>query len=79
MFDTFSMDITETNGTPIENILALDNTKAVGAYTPFTHTVTNLAGMAGKTIRLRATSTNDIINNSNFFLDTLALTVTACP
>ena len=81
VFDTFSLDITQTNGTPIESILTLDNTVVQNTFAQFSHTVSagGLAQMVGKTVRLRGTSTNDIINASNFFIDTLSVSAVACP
>jgi len=76
-FDTFSLDVVQPNGTPIENVLALNNTMAVGTFTAFSKTLT--ANVAGQAIRLRATSTNDGTLHSNFFLDTLSLKATHCP
>jgi hypothetical protein len=81
VFDTFTFDVTQQNGTPIENVLKLNNTMPQGAFTAFTKTISagGLAQMVGKTVRLRATSTNDFINHSNFFLDTLSVKATHCP
>ena len=45
-------------------------------WTPLTKTFTG--NYAGQTVRLRFTSTNDIINVTNFFFDTIALTATYC-
>ncbi len=77
VFDTFSLDITETNGTPIENILVLSNMSPTGAWAPFSKTLSS--NLAGRTVRIRATSTNDDIFHTNFFLDTLSFKATACP
>jgi hypothetical protein len=80
-FDFFSLDITQTNGTPIENVLAANNNTVAGTFTPFTHTMSAgaLAQMAGQTIRLRAVSTNDITLLTNFFLDSFSVKITHCP
>ena len=79
VYDTFSLDVIQTNGTPIENVLTLNNTQRNGATTlaPFTKTLT--ANLAGQTVRFRATSTNDYINHTNFFLDSLSFKSTQCP
>ena len=77
VFDTFSLDITETNGSPIENVLVLNNTSPTGVWTAFSKTLSS--NLAGRTVRLRATSTNDDIFHTNFFLDTLSFKATACP
>jgi hypothetical protein len=80
VYDTFSMDVIQTNGTPIENVMTLNNTQRNAAITtlqPFSKTLT--ANLAGQTVRLRATSTNDIINHTNFFIDSLSFKSTQCP
>lgn len=77
IYDTFTLDITETNGTPIENVMVADNRVLMGTFTAFSKTLTS--NLAGRTVRLRATSTNDIINHTNFFLDTLSFKATFCP
>lgn len=76
-YDTASVDLLQTNGTPIEAILAMDNTTIATSYAQFTHTFTS--NVAGQTVRLRFTSTNDIINATSFFFDTLSLQATHCP
>jgi hypothetical protein len=77
VFDTFRLDVLQPNGTPIETVLQLDNKTVATAFTAFTKTLT--ANVAGQTIRLRATSTNDIDLHTNFFLDTVSLKATHCP
>jgi hypothetical protein len=81
VFDSFSLDITETNGFPLENVMTMNNTNVVGAFAAFSKTISaaGLAQMVGKTVRLRATSTNDDSFHTNFFLDNLSVKVTACP
>lgn len=77
-FDTFALALVQPNGTPIETILTLDNTSTpAGAWVAFSHPVT--ASLAGQTVRLRATSLNDVVDHTNFFLDTLTVTATGCP
>jgi len=63
----------------IEVALSLDNnTDTGGGFVTFNHSF-SVAGIAGKTVRLRFTSTSDDTNNTNFFFDTLQLNVTHCP
>ena len=76
-FDTFTIGLTETNGTPIETALNLSNVNAVGAWTAFSKTFT--ANLAGRTVRLRATSTHDTSLVTSFLIDTLSLKATHCP
>jgi hypothetical protein len=77
VFDTFSIDVTETNGTPIENVLTATNATVADAFTPFSKTLTS--NLAGRTVRLRLISINDDILHTNFFLDSLSLQATHCP
>ncbi|MBV8755693.1 MAG: hypothetical protein JO257_00370 [Deltaproteobacteria bacterium] len=78
VYDTASVDLLQTNGTPIENVMAPTNLTVTGStWTAFSHTFTHLP--AGQTVRLRFTSTNDITNVTNFFFDTLSLKATHCP
>lgn len=81
VFDTFSLDFTQTNGTPIENVLTANNTTVAGSFTPFSHTISagGLAQMVGKTVRLRAIMVNDVSFLTNVFLDSFSVQVTACP
>jgi len=77
IFDTFTLDITETNGTLIENVMTLNNTMPNATYTAFTRPLSS--NLAGRTVRLRATSTNDITLHTNFFVDSLSFQATFCP
>jgi hypothetical protein len=78
VYDTESFDLIQTNGTPIENIQSVSNLTITGnAWVAFSHTFTSIP--AGQTVRLRITSTNDIINASSFLYDTLSLKATHCP
>jgi hypothetical protein len=77
-YDTGNFDLLQTNGTPIEGILALSNLSVTGsAWVPVDHVFAS--GVAGQTVRLRMTSSNDFSNVTNFFLDTLSLKATHCP
>lgn len=81
VFDTFSLDITQTNGTPIENVLTANNTTVAASYTPFSKTISagGLAQMAGQTVRIRAIMVNDVSFLTNVFLDSMSVKVTGCP
>jgi hypothetical protein len=83
VYDTAELALIETNGAPIEVAYSATNLSAAnfanGAWQAFSKTFSNPAGVSGRTIRIRATSTNDISYNSNFFFDTLALQATHCP
>lgn len=77
VYDTFSIDLVQTNGTLIENVLTLSNMTNASTFTTFSKPIT--ANLAGQTIRIRATSINDSIYRTNFFLDSLSLKATHCP
>nr|HEX4318964.1 hypothetical protein [Kofleriaceae bacterium] len=79
VYDTADVALIQTDGTPIEDVLSVSNVTADGMtdYVAFTHTFAT--NVAGQTVRLRMTSTNDQINYTNFFFDTLALKATHCP
>jgi hypothetical protein len=77
VYDTFSIDLVQTNGTLIENVLTLSNMTAASTFTAFSKNIT--ANVAGQTIRIRATSINDDLYHTNFFLDSLSVKATHCP
>jgi hypothetical protein len=77
VLDTATVDLTQTNGTPIETALALSNLTSSGTYVPFTHTFTS--NLSGQTVRVRMTSTNSVDNSTGFIFDTLSLKATHCP
>ncbi len=76
VYDRGTIDLVSTAGTTIEAIQAFTNAGAVGAWTAFNHPFT--ATVAGQTVRLKMSSTNDILNATSFYFDTLALTATVC-
>lgn len=77
VFDTANVDLIETNGTPIEAVLALTNLTTGSTWTAFSHTFA--VNESGMTVRVRLTSTNDISNATSFYFDTLSLNATHCP
>jgi hypothetical protein len=77
VYDTANVDLLQTNGSPIEAILAESNATPTATWTPFSHTFTT--NVAGQTVRLRFTSSNDITNETSFYFDTLSLQATHCP
>jgi hypothetical protein len=76
VFDTASVDLLQPSGTAIEAIQALTNATAAATWTQLSHTFT--ANVAGQTVRLRFTTTNDDLNATSFFFDTLSLKATSC-
>lgn len=82
-FDSANVALLQTDGTPIDagilSLTNLDGDAQITTWTPFTHSF-NVTGLSGTTVRVRLTSTNDIINHTNFFFDSLSLQATSgCP
>lgn len=75
-YDTANVDLLKTDGTPLESVLALSNLTPKTAWTAASKTFTG--NYSGQTVRLRFTSTNDIITATSFYFDTVALTATYC-
>ncbi|HEY5926733.1 MAG TPA: hypothetical protein VIV11_33835 [Kofleriaceae bacterium] len=77
-YDTAKLVITEMDGTVIATVLSLSNLTPKTAWTMFGHAFTQ--NLSGKTVRVRLTSSNDILDPTSFFFDSLALTATSgCP
>ncbi len=76
VYDRANVTLVETNGTPIEAVKALTNLTKTTSWTAINHTFA--APQAGKTVRIRITSTNDVYEPTSFYFDTLALTATIC-
>ncbi|HTR52654.1 MAG TPA: hypothetical protein VMJ10_18190 [Kofleriaceae bacterium] len=76
VYDTGTFELTQTDGTPIEGVLALSNLSATSGWVAFSHPVT--ANLSGQTVRVFMTTTNDIVNETGFLFDTLALKATHC-
>jgi hypothetical protein len=77
VYDTGSVDLIETSGTPIEAIKSVSNATSAASWKHLSHTFT--ANVAGQTVRLRFTTTNDITNATSFYFDTMSLKATHCP
>ena len=76
VYDRGTVSLTKTDGTPLETIKTFDNTAPTTAWTAFNRTFTG--NYSNQTVRLRFTTTNDIINATSFYFDTFALTATYC-
>lgn len=77
-FDTAQFAVTQTNGTPIVTILNLSNLTPKTGWTPINHTFTQ--NLSGQTIRIRMTSSNDFLDATSFYFDSLSLVaVHGCP
>jgi hypothetical protein len=75
-YDTAKLLITELDGTTIAVVLALSNATPKSGWTTFGHTFTQ--DLSGKKVRLRITSTNDELDPTSFYFDSLALTAMRC-
>ena len=75
-YDTAQVALTQTNGTPLMVIKNLSNLTTTAQWTAIDMATTQ--GYSGQTVRLRLTSTNDVIDATSFYFDTLALTATIC-
>lgn len=75
-FDTAQLSLVQPDGTPLETIKSLSNGTPTTGWTPLDHTFA--APHAGAAVRLRITTSNDVIDPTSFYFDTLALTATVC-
>jgi hypothetical protein len=78
VYDTGKAEITTTTGTSLELVKAFDNAHKTTAWTSLDYTVTNLAAMTGQTVRVHFTTTNDGLNSTSFYFDSLHLNATVC-
>jgi hypothetical protein len=76
IYDTGSIDLVSTTGTMIEPIQAFTNATPTTTWTAINKTFT--ANVKGTTVRLRMRSTNDILNATSFYFDTMVLNATVC-
>ena len=76
VYDTGKIDLASTAGTTIEAIGAYDNAHATTAWTAFNKNFTQ--NVAGMTVRVKMTTSNDFTNATSFYFDTLALNATVC-
>jgi hypothetical protein len=77
VFDSAAIDVTQPNGTPIVTVRSLSNLTPTTAWTMVTHTFA--PNLAGQTIRVRMTSSNDFFRATSFYFDTLSLRALHCP
>lgn len=76
VYDRGNVDLATTAGTTIEAIAAFDNAHTTTGWTAFDKTFTqNIAGM---TVRVKMSSSNDFSAATAFYFDTLALNATVC-
>jgi hypothetical protein len=79
IYDTADLALLRTDGSPIEDVLSVNNVTAAAMTTYAVFSYTFATDVSGKAVRVRFTSSNDPINNTNFFFDTLSLEATHCP
>jgi hypothetical protein len=78
VYDGGAIELTNTAGTVLEQILTMGNPTPTTAWTQFQRTFTG--NYAGQAVRLRFRSTNDFLDPTSFYFDTLVLEATvACP
>ena len=75
-WDTFTVTIRSTSNTVLETVSSLGNTDQVDLWVPLGGPLSG--SYAGQTIRAHFESNQDFINNTNFFLDTVAVRATVC-
>jgi len=75
-FDTATLALVTTANAPLEPILAVSNLTPKTTWTAIDHPVT--AAVAGMTVRLRMSSSNDFTATSSFYFDSLAVMATFC-
>ncbi len=76
VFDDAHLSLVKVDGTPIESVVDITNETFSVGWNAIDHTFA--APHAGETVRVRMISTNDIMYETSFFFDTLALTATVC-
>ncbi len=76
-YDKLIVTIRTTAGTVLATLGTLSNLNRGTAYATFT--VNAPMTFAGQTVQLMFRSTTDSSNNTNFFVDDIAVNVTACP
>lgn len=75
--DTMTVELLDDQDQLIETVGTLSNLHENRAWDPFEAEL-GAAALAGKTVRLRFRGSFDADQITNFFLDTVAVTVTAC-
>ena len=73
-FDTAKLVVTKTDGTTIATVLSLSNLTPKTTWTTFAHAFSQ--NLSGQTVRIRITSTNDELDPTSFFFDSLSLLAT---
>lgn len=81
--DTMTLALRHTDNSMIETAESFSNLNAGSDSTwkafSYNFSAANAMAVAGTTVRLHLTSTNNASNQTNFFFDSFALTATHCP
>ncbi len=75
-WDTYTVTVRSTAGTVLETVASLGNTDAADAWISWGGALSG--NYAGQTIRVQVESTQDSLDNTNFFTDTVVLRATIC-
>jgi hypothetical protein len=75
-WDTFTLTVRSTSNAVLETVDTLGNTDQVDAWVAMGGPLSG--SYAGQTIRAHFESDQDFINNTNFFVDTVAVRATVC-
>jgi hypothetical protein len=76
VYDRAKVELAQTSGTLIQQVIAVDNSGATTAWTPLAFNVST--PHAGETLRLRLSTTSDTTDSTSFFFDSLSVTATVC-
>lgn len=76
-FDTAAIAIVSETDALIETALTLNNTQTTSTWVPFTKVFTQ--NLAGRTVKLRLTSSHDETLITSFWFDSFSLEATYCP
>jgi hypothetical protein len=76
VYDTCTVQLQNTSGGVLQNVMTLSNRTPVSVWTAFNFTFTS--PQAGQTVRLNVRASSDISNATAFWFDSLALEATVC-
>jgi hypothetical protein len=78
VYDGGAVELTSSGGVVLENVLTMGNPTPTTVWTQFQRTFAS--PYAGQTVRLRFRSTNDFLDPTSFYFDTIVLQATVgCP
>lgn len=79
-YDGAWIDLNNTADTLLAEVKALDNTMPTTSWIAMTYAVPAgvITQVAGGTLRLRISSSNDVSNATSFYVDTMSLTADVC-